>query len=562
MSTASAAIAKARASGYSDDDIYDYLSKQAPEQFKQAKDAGYSSSDVLSHLGGKQQESGPPVPIQQSTQQQPEQPLSWGQVPGQAVQNLIPSAGRVVGDVYQAVRHPIKTAENIGDIGLGLLEMTGATGTILPPTDGSHKKYAQAVGQYFVDRYGSSEGIKKALATDPAGVMADVAGVLMGGEGVAARVPALAKAAEVAGTAGRIIDPLTNIGRAAKGAGALASEGLGLTTGVGGVPIRTAFEAGQEGGEAGRAFRQNLIGKEPSTGVIQDAKTALGNMREQRGIDYKQGMIPVKGDKTVLDWGNVDKSIQDMENVATYKGQVIAPKTEKIRAEIKDVINHWKGLDPAEYHTPEGFDALKQQIGELRDLTQEGTPDRVVANQAYNAVKDTIVNQSPGYAKVMEGYSSASKLINEIQKSLSLGEKATADTALRKLQAVMRNNVQTNYGRRTDLARMLAANGAPQLMEKLAGQALSSPMPRGLARLVAGGIEAIPAATGIAKGSAALGAAAAAKAAPALLLASPLAMGAAAHGLGIASRYAPLSTLPGRFTRIPTAAERLYGRGS
>jgi hypothetical protein len=273
-------------------------------------------------------------------------------------------------------------------------------------------------------------------------------------------------------------------------------------------------------------------------------------------------MIPVKGDKTVLDWGNVDKSIQDMENVATYKGQVIAPKTEKIRAEIKDVINHWKGLDPAEYHTPEGFDALKQQIGELRDLTQEGTPDRVVANQAYNAVKDTIVNQSPGYAKVMEGYSSASKLINEIQKSLSLGEKATADTALRKLQAVMRNNVQTNYGRRTDLARMLAANGAPQLMEKLAGQALSSPMPRGLARLVAGGVEAIPAAAGIAKGSAALGATAAAKAAPALLLASPLAMGAAAHGLGIASRYAPLSTLPGRFTRIPTAAERLYGRGS
>jgi hypothetical protein len=552
MTAAPDAIAKARSSGFSDEQIYNYLSQRAPNQFNRARAAGKSQTEILNYIAGPSAQ-----PASEPAPPKPEQPMSWGQVGQQAALNLVPSAGRVVGDVAHSVMHPIETAKNIKDVGLGVMELVGAK------EGEGHEKYAQAIGKYFADRYGFGEkgveGFKKAFAEDPASFLADVAGVAMGGEGILARAPGMARAAEVAGTVGRAIDPLTNVGRVVKGAGYLASEGVGQLTGTGGVPLRIAYEAGQEGGEAGRAFRQNLIGKEPSTGVIQDAKTALGNMREQRGIDYREGMIPVKGDKTVLDWSGVDKSIQDMENVATYKGQVIAPKTEAIRAEIKQVIDHWKGLDPAEYHTPEGFDALKQQIGELRDLTKEGTPDRVVANQAYNAVKNTIVDQAPKYAEVMQGYSDASKLISEIQKSLSLGEKATADTALRKLQSVMRNNVQTNYGRRTDLAKMLAANGAPQLMEKLAGQALSAPMPRGLARLVAGGIEAAPAAAGLVKGGAAMGGLAAAKAAPLLAFTSPLLMGSAAHGLGIASRYAPLSTLPGRVTRIPTAAERMYG---
>jgi hypothetical protein len=54
---------------------------------------------------------------------------------------------------------------------------------------------------------------------------------------------------------------------------------------------------------------------------------------------------------------------------------------------------------------------------------------------------------------------------------------------LRKLQSTLRNNVNTNFGKRADLAKFLAANGAPRLMEKLAGQALNAWMPRGLGSL-------------------------------------------------------------------------------
>jgi hypothetical protein len=85
----------------------------------------------------------------------------------------------------------------------------------------------------------------------------------------------------------------------------------------------------------------------------------------------------------------------------------------------------------------------------------------------------------------MKGYQEASDLIREIEKTLSQNRGASVDTKLRKLQSVMRNNVNTNYGKRADLAKLLQEKGATHLLQKLAGQSLSSIEPRGLSRAVA-----------------------------------------------------------------------------
>ena len=95
----------------------------------------------------------------------------------------------------------------------------------------------------------------------------------------------------------------------------------------------------------------------------------------------------------------------------------------------------------------------------------------------------------------MSGYEKASKNIKEIERTLSLGDKKSSDTALRKLQSTMRNNVNTNYGKRADLVKQLEDAGATNISEKLAGQALSSWTPRGLGSIVAGGAGAAGVAT-------------------------------------------------------------------
>jgi hypothetical protein len=80
----------------------------------------------------------------------------------------------------------------------------------------------------------------------------------------------------------------------------------------------------------------------------------------------------------------------------------------------------------------------------------------------------------------MKQYSEAADQIHEIEKALSLGNKASADAGLRKLQSLSRNNANTNYGNRLDLAKQLQAGGGKDLMPAIAGQAMNSWTARGL----------------------------------------------------------------------------------
>jgi hypothetical protein len=147
----------------------------------------------------------------------------------------------------------------------------------------------------------------------------------------------------------------------------------------------------------------------------------------------------------------------------------------------------------------------------------------MVAKNLYDSVKNEITNQAPAYSKVMKDYSQASDLINEIERTFSLKQSGNPDTAMRKLQSLMRNNVNTNYGNRLDLFKTLEDKGRNELTSAIAGQALNSWTPRGLANAGLTGI-----------GSYAVGGAP--LAVPMLMAQSPRLMGEAAYGVGLLSK--------------------------
>lgn len=295
---------------------------------------------------------------------------------------------------------------------------------------------------------------------------------------------------------------------------------IGMTTGAGADTFSNAYRAGKEGGTA---FLDNMRGNVPMTDVLDSAKDALSKMRADRGNQYRSGMIDIANDKSVIDFAPIDKVAKSLQSMGSFKGQVINKNAAGTVNEIAETISQWKGLNPAEYHTPEGLDALKKAIGDIRDSAQFGTPARKAADTAYNAIKSQIEFQAPTYAKVMKDYGQASQTLSEIEKALSLGNKASADTSMRKLQSLMRNNVNTNYGNRLNLAKTLEDNGA-DILPALAGQAASSFTPRGLQGLAASGVGATSLLTWN----------------PATLAAlpftSPRLMGEAAYGLGAANR--------------------------
>lgn len=409
--------------------------------------------------------------------------MSWGDVAKGALVNAPSSAVQFGSDLIQPVLHPIDTATAIKDLGAGVLQKIG----ILSGDD--QVKYADAVGQFFVDRYGSVEGFKKALAKDPVGILSDVSLVLTGPAGVAAKIGGTTgKVAETVGAVGRAIDPVTIAGKTAMVGGRVASEVIGgVGTHTGAQPIREAAKAGFEGGAREAAFTDSMRGNTAIGDVATEAKAALENIRKERGDAYRTAMKEIGKDTEVLDFGKIDSAVSATQNIKNYKGQDLSPKTKGIRDEINGEIAAWKALDPKEFHTAEGLDALKQKIGDIRDAAAYGTPERKVADAAYNAVRGTIVDQAPEYAKIMGAYEKASDLIKEIEKTLSVNPKANIDTTVRKLQSVLRNDVNANFGKRGELANYLVNAGAVNLLSKLAGQSLSAWTPRGMGKLVAGG---------------------------------------------------------------------------
>ena len=409
-----------------------------------------------------------------------------GDVLGLASQNFGSSGEQYWDNLKAMFTDPVGTAKGLGGAVVGGVQRgKEALGLPVFGTFGEHQETADSVGSYFDDRFGSWEGFKRAVATDPVGILADLGTVLTGGGGLLARAPALAgKVGRIAGATGRAVDPVTGTLGAAKlvgkGIGKTATGVLGMTTGTGPTAIRTAAAAGMAGGDLGAKFRAAMRGQVPMEEVVNSAKGAVGNLYQQRSQTYQSGMKGVSGDPTVLDFKKVDAALASVTEVKSFKGVPISESTAAIRGKIKEKIDQWRGLDPAEYHTVEGFDALKQSLGDILESAQYGTPEWKVANEAYQAVKGTITAQAPGYAKVMKDYTQATDLLQEIQKELSLGKKGNPATALRKLQSILRDDVSSAFGRRAELAGELEGAGARGLNESLAGQSMSSVLPRGL----------------------------------------------------------------------------------
>lgn len=478
----------------------------------------------------------------------PQRQLSAGDVASGAIRNLPGSTINLVSNLVTAVTNPIQTAKTVLDLGAGALQ------AVLPERlvqaigeDKASREVAKQVGQFYVDRYGSVEGAKKAIAEDPAGVLADAASIFYGGSAAMRAVPGASKVAATTQRIGSSIDPLSVVARGVTG---VLAPVAGMTTGAGGVAIKQAFEAGKAGGERARQFRENISGVADPENVLNAAKQNLNVLRDMKSQQYRSGMVNISKDKSVLSFDGIDKALADAEKRTKFKGQI---KDEAAFGEVskaKEIVANWKALDPAEYHTPEGMDALKQSVGSVLEKLDPKTNSYNTINQVYGAIKSEIVKQAPVYSNVMRDYTQSIDQIKEVERALSLGNKASADTAMRKLQSLMRDNVQTNYGQRVRLAQQLEQQGGQMMMPGIAGQALQSVVPRGMSQVTGGGLTSYLGLTGQLP-----------QAAAAAALSSPRLMGEAAYGLGLAARPVSMAGQRAPFILTPELYNLLIQSG-
>lgn len=433
-------------------------------------------------------------PLESFDTSQEKSDLSLLDVPGQAFAHLGSSAKNFASSMAQPFIHPIETAKNIGKLGLGVSQKIG-----LGPSAslvGDYTPQADAVGQFFKERYGGWENLKKTMATDPVGFAADIATIATGGETALARLPGVVgKVGEVSGQVAKYTNPL-NTTKAASLAGKVVTEAGGVLTGKGAESIKGAAQAGFEGGRKEKAFTRNL--RDPAQfqdDILRRAKSAFSEMYKERSAEYQRNMLKTHTSQALLDFNDIDVAINKAHAIKQFQGRDIsdiagsrkALPADTVKRDIENAVASWKkesAKNPG-YRTAGGFDALKQYIGDIKDAQPYGSPERKVADDIYSAIRNTIVKQEPSYARAMKSYQEASDKLDEIGKTLSLKKKASDDTALRKLLSSTRSDVSTNFGKRLSLVEELNRRD-PGLLAGLHGQSLAPYAPGGLMRLGAG----------------------------------------------------------------------------
>jgi hypothetical protein len=134
-------------------------------------------------------------------QSAPGQPFDFNA--GQMVANIPGSAVQLGQDLAAPVIHPIDTATALGNIGIGLAAK-------LFPGKQEQEVYADALGAMLKDRYGSVDNFQRTLQNDPVGVVSDIAGLVMGGGGAAAKTSGkLGRFGRAAEKAARAVDPVS-----------------------------------------------------------------------------------------------------------------------------------------------------------------------------------------------------------------------------------------------------------------------------------------------------------------------------------------------------------------
>jgi hypothetical protein len=420
---------------------------------------------------------------QVQTEAQPEDRSVLGAV-AEGVTNLPSSVYQLGADTVSALASPVQTLTTLQKLARGIVQKVVPDPIVeFLGRDETGDQVADAVGQYYASKYGSEQAFLDAVATDPAGILADASTVLMGGGGILSKIPALQQFGTKTAAVGQAIEPISATTKAvAPVVGTTAQAISGTLTGTGTEPLKQAFRAGEAGGTKSDLFASNMRGTANPADIVDTARQALTDMRTSASENYKLNMAEVSKDATVLDLTDTFSALQNSFNkFAAFKGQI---KNESVAAALKAVqakVDDWAKLDPAEFHTPEGLDQLKQSVGEiLMGLPAENRTAYAAVKNVYDEIKKSVAKQAPDYAKAMDNYSKSSDLLFEMERALSLGNKASADTALRKLSSIMRNNVNTNYGERLRLGSMLDEASDGTLFPMIAGQQMSSWTPRGL----------------------------------------------------------------------------------
>jgi hypothetical protein len=339
------------------------------------------------------------------------------------------------------------------------------------------------VKDYISGRYGNQDAIYNTFVTDPVGALTDLSAVLSGGgslmklAGKAGKIASLSDIGNTVKTVGRVMDPVSQVfskGVPALGkkVGSLASDFTGTVTGVGPQAIKKAFESSPD-------FMDAMRGKYTKPELIDEAMNSLKKVSGENKADFANNLQKLKAVPGTIDQVEVLKNLDDlMDNYNvkwTYQGKRLTPVPDfsespisrKSQIGIKNIINDVTGWQD---WTPAGVHNLKRKVGDMYLPTKNGN---AFAASMYDDIVGAISKEVPDYTEWMAKYGTTENKLNEIEKTLSLGENSMTDTAGRKLTGSFRDVNDYRLDQLKELDNMAGTN----LQDKVAGTIMNPTAP-------------------------------------------------------------------------------------
>lgn len=263
---------------------------------------------------------------------------------------------------------------------------------------------------------------------------------------------------------------------------------LGITTGVGGEAVKKVYEASKAGIDT--AINQ-IVGKTESIDILNKAKAGLQEMIAQKNMQYSTAKktSPFKATDTGwaassarLDFAPIRKSFDDAKRSITYRGQVsVGDKELAAINEVEQILNTWESQP--KLHTAAGLDFLKQRIDAVYPESPNMTQAQRIIDTTRNGVKNYLVKEVPEYKKAMADYENSIETIREIDRGLLGGNRASQETALRKLLRTTRDET----GVKLSLADKMKNATGIDLTTEIAGASMKSYEPKSLLGTLGGG---------------------------------------------------------------------------
>ena len=387
------------------------------------------------------------------TPQEPDwENMPTSEVLHRALQNAIPSFESGIAAVPNAIYHYDRTGQVISAIGKGLYSKF--TGMLGAPQDPQQKAADEAPLDNLTEPYaqllnpnGPHGALKKAFAEDPFSVLSTLSLPLGGGEFAAAKM--LGEGSKIGSTlniAQKALNPSALAASAAMyGAGTLAPKAMAVSTGRSPETYQTAASAGTPtmlggpGAAEKKAFSDFQSGQGNALDFSKAVKNAMGNIKNKTFSAWANDKdMMLRNNPGDVDPTNALNAIQQARmSLGSPSSAVDLSPFDALNKAEEGVWAHIMHPDPAERGI-EGWDRLKRDLYNVAQQQPTNTSANVI-NSVHAAVKDTLEQQAPDYARLMDAYQSNLDNINTLTKGIGAGPNIPATTEIAKSAKLMRD---------------------------------------------------------------------------------------------------------------------------